>query len=95
VLIAALSADRGPRRDEVLISTIATLGRGLLLTVLAQYQLTAAHWAPPARAAMLLALAAVTLGQAWWMYRYGPRLRMLPMPATSAATSAMAVGQSR
>jgi 4-hydroxybenzoate polyprenyltransferase len=85
LLIAALSADRGPRRDEILIATIAILGRGLLLAVLAQSQLTAAHWTTGARTAMLLALATVTAGQAWWMYRYGPRLSTIRLPELSCA----------
>jgi 4-hydroxybenzoate polyprenyltransferase len=85
VLIAMLATDRGPRRDEILISTIAILGRGLLLTVFAQSQLTAAQWATPARIALLLALATLTAGQAWWMYRYGPKMRMLPVPTAPAA----------
>jgi 4-hydroxybenzoate polyprenyltransferase len=85
VLIAALSADRGPRRDEILISTIAILGRGLLLTVLARNQLTAAQWTTAASAAMLLAVAAITAGQAWWIYQHGPRMSTLVLPMTPAA----------
>jgi 4-hydroxybenzoate polyprenyltransferase len=81
VLIGALCTDRGPRRDEVLIATIALLGRGLLLTVLAENQLTASHWHAAARAAMLLALATVTAGQAWSMYRRGPRMSTIALPA--------------
>jgi hypothetical protein len=85
VLIAALASEHGPRRDEVLIATAAILGRGQLLTVLAQNQLAAAHWNTPATTAMLLALASVTAGQAWSMYRNGPPMRRFAVPIPAAA----------
>jgi 4-hydroxybenzoate polyprenyltransferase len=85
ILVAMLSRDRGPRRDEIIIATTAILGRGLLLTVVAQSQLAAAQWSTSATWAWMLALAAVTAGQAWSMYRHGPRLRLLAMPMTLQA----------
>ncbi|MGI8667889.1 MAG: UbiA prenyltransferase family protein [Jatrophihabitans sp.] len=72
VLVIMLARDGGPRRDEIIIATVAILGRGLLLTVLAYHQLATAGWAWPASTAMMLALVALTTGQAWSMYRHGP-----------------------
>ena len=65
-----------PHRDELIIASIAILGRGLLLTLLARDQLTGTHWS----GAVQLTLALITAGQAWSMYRHGPQTRQLTMP---------------
>jgi len=74
-LLRMLAADRGHRRDEVVISTIAILGRGMLLLVLAHLEMRQAHWAAPRYDVMMAALALVVGGQAVVMFRHGPRTR--------------------
>lgn len=78
VLLRAVASDRGPHRDERLISAIAIAGRGMVLSVIAHLGMTDARWPALAAAGVLLALVTVHLGQAWTMARYGPvnRLRV-------------------
>jgi 4-hydroxybenzoate polyprenyltransferase len=73
VLLALLAKSQRPHRDELIIASIAILGRGLLLTLLARDQLAGGHWS----GAVQLTLAVITAGQAWSMYRHGPRTRQL------------------
>ncbi len=75
-LLALLSSEGGTWRDEAIISAIAIIGRGMLVTVLAHLSMTAAHWAPAAYRGVLAALVTVTAGQAWTMLRHGPATRM-------------------
>jgi 4-hydroxybenzoate polyprenyltransferase len=75
-LLALLAGSDRPHRDELIIASIAILGRGMLLTLLARDQLTGTHWS----GAVQLTLALITAGQAWSMYRHGPRTRQLTMP---------------
>jgi 4-hydroxybenzoate polyprenyltransferase len=75
-LLRALSTDGGAPRDEALISAIAIVGRGTVVTLLAQLGMTAAHWQPPAAMAVTAALAATMLGQANTMARHGPTTRL-------------------
>ena len=79
VLLALLARSGRPRQDELIIAGTAILGRGLLLTLLAREQLTGTPWS----AAVQLALAAITAGQAWSMYRHGPQSRQLVMPVNT------------
>ena len=74
-LLRALSADRGPRRDEALIAAIAITGRGMILLLLAHLSMTDAQWAPWRYDAVLAALAVLTAGPAWSMMRHGPASR--------------------
>jgi hypothetical protein len=80
VLLRALSHDRGARRDERLISAIAIVGRGMVLTLVAHLGTTDEGWSPWAAAAVLVALVVVICGQAVTMARHGPigRLRVPP-----------------
>lgn len=71
-LLAALRIDRGPRRDEAVISAIAIVGRGMLLLLLAHLNLLAASWPPPGYHAIMAALALVFAWQATTMFRRGP-----------------------
>lgn len=71
-LVRELAADRGLRHDERVISAIAIVGRGMVLTLLASACVVAAHWTPIAQGALLAALLAVSLGQARTMVRLGP-----------------------
>ena len=75
-LLHRLSRDDHPRREALLISAAAIVGRGLLLTVLAQLSVRPLHWSPWAQAATLLALLVLTLGQASTMLREGPASRL-------------------
>ncbi|GAA1777668.1 UbiA family prenyltransferase [Actinomadura chokoriensis] len=72
LLLRALAAERGARRDEHLIAAIAIVGRGIVLSLLVHLALTNAHWPAPAYAAVMTALAACLLGQATVMARCGP-----------------------
>jgi 4-hydroxybenzoate polyprenyltransferase len=86
VLLRGLSRSDGHRRDEWLISALAIVGRGSVLTVIAHLGMSSAGWSTSATGAMALALSAVTLGLARSMVRHGPRrgLQLVP-PAWSAA----------
>jgi hypothetical protein len=73
-LLAALTRDGGPRRDERIISALAILGRGLLVNLLAALGMQQAHWGPGMSAAMPAVLTVATAGAALEMWRTGPRL---------------------
>lgn len=85
-LLRALSVSRHPRRDEALISAIAILGRGMLLTVIAHLGMTDARWPAVAAGAALAAIVVVCVGQAVTMARNGPT-RRLRVPETWASMS--------
>jgi 4-hydroxybenzoate polyprenyltransferase len=72
VLLRALAVDHGPRRDELIISAIAIVGRGQLLTLLVTLSMTK-H--PELLSPVVAALAVVTAGQAYDMLRRGPVMR--------------------
>lgn len=71
-LLGVLRVDRGPRRDEAVISALAIVGRGMLLLLLAHLNLTAASWSALGYQAIMAALALVFAWQATTMYRRGP-----------------------
>lgn len=75
-LLWALSVDRGARRDEAIVSAIAVIGRGSVVTLLAHFAMTAAHWSAPAARAVTFTLAAIMVGQAFAMARRGPMTRL-------------------
>ena len=72
VLLRALSQERGARRDEWLISAIAVVGRGMVLTLVTHLGTVDAGWSPVGAAAAVTAVAAVILGQGVMMARHGP-----------------------
>ena len=74
-LLAALSHDRGPRRDERLIAATALIGRGTVLTALAQLSLADQGSSAVTGAVVILGLAIVTLGSARTMALAGPTTR--------------------
>ena len=78
VLLRALAAERGRRRDDALISALAIVGRGMVVTVIAHLGTVDAQWPVPASAGLLLAMTVVILGQAATMAAHGPigRLRL-------------------
>jgi 4-hydroxybenzoate polyprenyltransferase len=72
-LLVALSRDRGPRRDELIISTIAIVGRGSLLALLAA--LSMASQPSAVVSGVITGISFVTAGQAYEMLRRGPVMR--------------------
>lgn len=88
-LLRALATDRGPRRDEALISATAIVGRGTVLVLLAHLSILGAGWPGLAHDAALAALALVTGGQAWVMARRGPRMRTTVPAAWSTSQAAL------
>ena len=70
IMIRALRAEHGARRDEWLISGIAIVGRGMLLVLLAQ--LSMVRWQAPAAVTIEATLVLITLAQAVSMVRHGP-----------------------
>jgi 4-hydroxybenzoate polyprenyltransferase len=84
-LLYALAGETRPRRDEVLITGLAILGRGTIVTLLAHLAMTQAGWSALAHQTAVAALAALTLVQAGSMVRYGPLTRTRVMPLASAA----------
>lgn len=86
VLLRSLARDRGARRDEAIISAIAIVGRGMVLTLITHLGMTDAGWSAAGSAAALVAIVVVSIGQARSMARTGPvsRLRPPPEPASAA-----------
>jgi len=72
-LLRALADDRGHRRDELLISAIAIVGRGQLLALLVSLSMVGLPVALMSGA--IAAVAIVTAGQAYEMVRRGPLMR--------------------
>lgn len=91
VLLRALATDRGTRRDEALISAIAIVGRGMVLTLVAHLGMTEAGWSAAAAAATLATIVVISLGQAHSMARTGPVSR-LRLPADLVSTTEQEVG---
>lgn len=75
-ILAALSADRGARRDEALVSATAIVGRGMIVMLLAHLSMTAGHWDPLRYTVVLAGLAVLTAGHAVDMVRRGPVTRL-------------------
>lgn len=84
LLLRALSAERGARRDENLIAAIAIVGRGIVLCVLAHLALTNAHWPTAWYAGVMIALTACAVSQAAVMARRGPAV---PLAGRSRITA--------
>jgi 4-hydroxybenzoate polyprenyltransferase len=78
VLLRALTASRGARRDEFLISGTAIAGRGMVLLLIAH--LSMAGWGALRYDTVIGMLSLLTIGQLVSMARYGPVARL-----TSAA----------
>jgi 4-hydroxybenzoate polyprenyltransferase len=76
-LVRRLALETHPRREELLVSALAVLGRGTLLNLLAELGVSHALWSQPATAVLLAALTASTLGAAGTMLRRGPSGRLV------------------
>jgi hypothetical protein len=74
-LLLVLRTDRGPRRDEAVISAMAIVGRGMLLVLLAHLGMRA-HWAVLPYDAVIAGLVLMTALQATTMFRRGPITRL-------------------
>jgi 4-hydroxybenzoate polyprenyltransferase len=75
-LLRSLSVERNWRRDEALISAIAIVGRGMMLTLLAHLSMAAGHLSAPVYLGVMSALVAITIGQTCTMARRGPITRL-------------------
>jgi 4-hydroxybenzoate polyprenyltransferase len=82
--LRALGAGPAGRGEEALISSIAILGRGMVLLVLAHLSIVTAHWPRPWYVVVLVLLSLGTLGQAARMLLVGPVTR-LTVPGWVAA----------
>jgi 4-hydroxybenzoate polyprenyltransferase len=78
VLLRALAANRGGRRDEAIISAIAIVGRAMVLLLLAHLSMrppvpvTSGGWPALWYDVVIAGIAVTCLGQAWTMARNGP-----------------------
>ncbi len=86
VLLRALAADRGGRRDEAIISAMAIVGRAMVLLLLAHLSMMPASrtgpsgWTTAWYNVVIATIALTCAGQAWTMARHGPVAR-LAVPA--------------
>jgi 4-hydroxybenzoate polyprenyltransferase len=76
VALRVLASGPGARRDEALISSIAIVGRGMVLLLLAHLSMLAAHWSLTSYGSVLVLLGLGTLGQAARMALTGPAARL-------------------
>lgn len=75
-LLRALAVERGARRDEAIISAIAIVGRGMIVTLVGHLSMTDAHWSTVPYLAVTGAVVVVMLGQVAVMARRGPTSRL-------------------
>jgi 4-hydroxybenzoate polyprenyltransferase len=75
-LLLALSRDRGPRRDENVISAIAIIGRAMVLMLLAHLSMADAGWSALRANLVIVTLCVLTAGPAISMLRHGPARRL-------------------
>jgi hypothetical protein len=99
VLLRALAADRGGRRDEAIISAIAIAGRAMVLLLLAHLSMrpvgptASGGWTTLWYDVAIAGIALTCAGQAWTMARQGPVSR-LAVPAWLGAGSEASCGVS-
>jgi 4-hydroxybenzoate polyprenyltransferase len=91
-LLRALSLDGGARRAERLISAVAIVGRGMVLTTIVHLGLVDRHTPAALATAVVVSLVVLILGQAWTMVRYGPSTRVRVPAAWSAAEQGQELG---
>ncbi len=91
VALRALADDRGPRRDETLISCMAIAGRGVLVLLLAQLAMLDKGWHQLVISLALLAISVPTVGAVATTLRHGPSSNLvLRTAAQSDVTAATA-----
>jgi 4-hydroxybenzoate polyprenyltransferase len=99
VLLRALAADLGGRRDEAIISAIAIVGRAMVLLLLAHLSMrpvgssASGEWTTLWYDVVIAGIALTCAGQAWTMARRGPVSR-LAVPAWPGAGSEASCGVS-
>jgi 4-hydroxybenzoate polyprenyltransferase len=81
ILLHALSADRGARRDETIIAAIAIIGRGMVLLLFAHLSMVSAGWHPLRYDAVIFVIVLLTAAPTISMLRHGPASR-LRVPAS-------------
>ena len=72
VLLRALDAGAGARRDEAIVAAIAIIGRSMILLLLAHLSMRAAGWSPLRYDAVVTGLSGLTAAQVVTMLRHGP-----------------------
>jgi 4-hydroxybenzoate polyprenyltransferase len=87
-LLYQLSRDRGPRRDERLISAMAIVGRGMVVILAAHLTMTDARWSAMQASLMVAALAGLTAALTDSMLRHGPAGRLTLADSTWARLAA-------
>lgn len=90
ILLRALAAGRGGRRDEAIISAIAIAGRAMVLLLLAHLSMRApgvSGWTTGWYDVVIAGITVTCAGQAWTMARRGPTSR-LTVPAWFGAEAA-------
>lgn len=75
LLLIRLAIETSARRDEWLISALAILGRGLVLTLLVHYAVVDARWPRSTSALLIVAIAVLAVGQASVIANHGPARR--------------------
>lgn len=79
-LLRMLASDPGPRQEELVISAIAIIGRGMVVMLLAHLAMRDAHWSAVLSSTVVAGLAVVIAGQATGMLRHGPAVQFAPRP---------------
>jgi 1,4-dihydroxy-2-naphthoate octaprenyltransferase len=74
-LLRAVARSDSPRRDEALIAAIATIGRGLLVTLYAHFAMATAHWSLARSSAVTAGLTVAVVWSARNLARLGPQTR--------------------
>ncbi|HEY1643334.1 MAG TPA: UbiA family prenyltransferase [Streptosporangiaceae bacterium] len=93
-LLHHLSRDRGPRRDELLISAIAIVGRGMIVILAAHLSMTDARWSALRASLVIAALTVLTAGLVDSMLRHGPAGRLTLTDSTWARLATATQGAS-
>ena len=83
-LLRALARSTSARRDSALIAAIAIFGRGMLVTLYADFAMLAAHWSLAAASALIGALTVVVTGMAFDVLRTGEITDTFVPPAFAA-----------
>jgi 4-hydroxybenzoate polyprenyltransferase len=91
-LLRALAVDGGARRDERLISAIAIVGRGMVVTTIAHLGMLDARVPAPFAVLGVAALVGLILGQVGTMVRFGPTTRLRVPAAWARASSSPTSG---
>jgi 4-hydroxybenzoate polyprenyltransferase len=78
-LLRRLSTETNLRDEQWTISALAIIGRGTIISLLAQIEMSQRHWAALPTSLVIATLALITAGQAALMLQIGPRGRSIPV----------------